>query len=430
MKSKFLGFYSSSEDDIKRIWKSKETIFIFDTNVLLNIYSYKESTQNDFFYALNKIKNNVWIPYHVGLEYQRNRLDIVKTEKSKFRNANRALDEVLKSMNNDDDKFLTKRFPELKLHLDDLLENIEREVEKYRQKINELDSKQPCVRSHDFIRDKIDSIFENRVGEPPTQDMVSNIEKNGEDRYNNKVPPGFKDQSKQGSFKYGDVLYNNKYGDLIIWEQIKEHLKKSEKIKNVIFVTDDGKEDWWFTIDSGGNKRVGPHAFLINEIKSIGHIDIFDMYTTVDFLEKNRNYYSDINLSPNTITDIEGTLRNKEERNNIANVNSEEYFLQKRPQGILQEIVRRNNLSVLSSNVNNSERILRKIESDLIKKEQYEKTIKKALQDVERRNDLIKRLQNESNLYVLREIMNRDIYKLNEEKEDNSIEYSDNEDEE
>ena len=79
---------------------------------------------------------------------------------------------------------------------------------------------------------------------------------------------------------------------------------------NVIFVTDDTKKDWWFTIDSGGNKRVGPHAHLINEIKKLDNIKLFDMYTTADFLQKTSKYYSNFKVSEDSISDVKEIERN------------------------------------------------------------------------------------------------------------------------
>ena len=75
MKEKFIGFYDLKNADLEEIWNLPTTLYIFDTNVLLNLYSYAENTRNDFFNLIEKnILPLVWIPYHVALEYQRKRL--------------------------------------------------------------------------------------------------------------------------------------------------------------------------------------------------------------------------------------------------------------------------------------------------------------------------------------------------------------------
>ena len=53
MKETFKGFYQPTNEDLGRIWVDPETIFIFDTHILLNIYGYAEQTREDFFSALN-----------------------------------------------------------------------------------------------------------------------------------------------------------------------------------------------------------------------------------------------------------------------------------------------------------------------------------------------------------------------------------------
>jgi len=84
MKKMFSGFYAPSDIEIKEAWLDEKTLFVFDTNVLLNLYSYTDVTRKDFFKILEKISNNIWIPYHVGLEYQRNRVNIINDDPRNF----------------------------------------------------------------------------------------------------------------------------------------------------------------------------------------------------------------------------------------------------------------------------------------------------------------------------------------------------------
>src|SRR5205807_1363558 len=79
------------------------------------------------------------------------------------------------------------------------------------------------------------------------------IRKEGEDRYAKKIPPGFEDAKKAS--EGGD-----KFGDLIIWKEMIEKAKTDQR--PIIFVTDDGKSDWWY-VHHG--KKVGPHPELVEE---------------------------------------------------------------------------------------------------------------------------------------------------------------------
>ena len=263
MKKSFSGFYNPTNAETKLAWQSNNTVFIFDTNIFLNLYSYKEETRNDFFRFLSKLKEKIWMPFHVGLEYQMKRLDIIKEAKKVFRDANKSLDDIKeleKSL-----KVIVDRFPSLSSETEELLKNINNLIDNYRNSLNELDKNQPCVRSHDEIREQLNKLFDGRIGKEPDQEFINNVEKEGEERYKNKLPPGFEDDKKKGDFFYGNVKYQNKFGDLIIWKQIIEYIKENHEINNVIFVTDDSKDDWWFNIESNGKKKIGPHAFLIDE---------------------------------------------------------------------------------------------------------------------------------------------------------------------
>lgn len=319
MKKSFSGFYNPTVEELKKAWLDENTIFVFDTNVLLDIYSYKESAREDFFSSLEKLKSNIWIPFHVGLEYQRNRLQVISQAKAVFRHAKKELNDIKNLKTKEKIKSITDMFPSLLDKTSKLSDNIDKLINDYEKNLNKFDDKQPCVRSHDEIRERLNDLFCDKVGLEPKQSEIDSIEKEGEERYKNKIPPGFKDEGKDESFCYGDVKYKNKYGDLIIWKQIIEHLKSNKDIKNVIFITNDTKEDWWFIIDSGGNKRVGPHALLINEIKKLDNIKLFDMCTTVDFLQSTSDYVPDFKVHEESISNVkEIEIRNKSHKTRSA----------------------------------------------------------------------------------------------------------------
>ncbi|HCH0657591.1 TPA: hypothetical protein NKO55_002164 [Enterobacter asburiae] len=142
----------------------------------------------------------------------------------------------------------------------------------------------PDVRSSDEIRKKLDSILSGKVGEPFTQSELDAIYEEGEIRFSNKIPPGFKDAGKDGDssdFTYMNLNYKRKFGDLIIWKQLIKEASKVE-IKNVVFITDDKKNDWWYGV---GDKIIGPQEKLQSEFYTLTGVDSFKMYDTVDFLK-------------------------------------------------------------------------------------------------------------------------------------------------
>lgn len=349
MKKSFSGFYNPTNEELRKAWLDKNTVFIFDTSVLLDIYSYKEITREDFFSSLEKLKSNIWIPFHVGLEYQRNRLEIISKAKAVFRHAKEELNSIKSLETKEKIKSITDMFPSLLEKTNKLSKDIDKLISDYENALNELNDKQPCVRSHDKIREKLNDLFCDKVGVEPNQDKIDAIEKDGEERYKDNIPPGFCDESnkKDEFFYYGGVKYKKKYGDLIIWKQIIEYVESNKNINNVIFITNDLKRDWWFIIDSGGNKRVGPHALLINEIKKLENVKVFDMYTSADFLENTSKYYSDFNVSEESINNVKDLERGNQSHTNRGLLSEWEKFASSKLDG-LNKLAKLNKLDELN----------------------------------------------------------------------------------
>lgn len=78
----------------------------------------------------------------------------------------------------------------------------------------------------------------------------------GKDRYKNEIPPGFKDAKNKDRIR--------KYSDFILWKETLRCAALNKK--NIIFVTDDIKADWWTTTDT----RRQFHPRLISEFQKTG----------------------------------------------------------------------------------------------------------------------------------------------------------------
>ena len=251
MKDIFKGFYNVDSSVLEGLWSGGETIFVFDANVFLNLYGYAKQTREDFFSILEALGDNLWIPYHVGLEYQRRRLSVVRNEKIVFNEIEKNLNKIQNVFKGDFEKLaLARRFPKLFENTEKLEKEIGKSIASYRKSVNYWDGEQPCVRSHDEIRDKLNFLFDGKVGRrPESQKWLDDVYEEGENRFKNKVPPGFKDESKGSGedslFSYDGLCYDRRYGDLIIWKQLIDKAK-SEDVGSVVFVTDDAKEDWWY----------------------------------------------------------------------------------------------------------------------------------------------------------------------------------------
>ena len=286
MKNSYKGFRQLSEADFKSLWKT--AVFVFDANVLLNLYRYQESTRDDLLNVIEKLGDRIWIPYHVGLEFERNRLIVIADQRKMFSEVKKTVE---KSKNT-----LIAELEEYQLSKRHSLINPANFVEKYEQLTNEflnelagLQKKQQGLTDSDLLREKVENLFDDRVGSPPVnQDFIDKINEEGEKRFIQRIPPGFKDGGKgneeDDEFLWGGIIYKRRYSDFVIWKQILAYAKSSN-IKSLVFVTDDNKEDWWQKIDSDGLKTIGPRPELADEILIEAGVETFYMYKPEGFLK-------------------------------------------------------------------------------------------------------------------------------------------------
>lgn len=330
MKELFQGFYTPSEQNIKKSWSDDKTLFVFDTNVLLNLYRYTEATRDDFFSILDNISEKVWLPYHVGLEYQRNRLTVIKNEKAIFNDLNDYVNNLEKNIETAklQELKLNQRLPELDKKTKKMHENIKKLITTHKKEIEDWNKKQPDVRSGDKIRKKIDNVFVNKIGSAPeNQKWLDDLYEDGKKRYELNVPPGYmdkKDKEDKNNYIYADLEYVPMYGDLIIWKQIMEKVK-DEQIDSLIFITDDVKEDWWYILNSNGKKEIGARAELRDEIYRNSKISSFEILRTTDFM-KNGKEILELAVKETSINEAKTNFENKR---NLYKINVDEDLLKK-----------------------------------------------------------------------------------------------------
>jgi len=221
---------------------------------------------------------------------------------------------------------LKQRLPEVFKKSEELHSKIGELFDEYRVSINEWNEKQPDVRSSDNIRKKIDEFFDEKVGDSFTeQKELEEIFKEGEERYKNNIPPGYKDENEKKNkpnFTYAGLNYIPMYGDLIIWKQIIAKAK-TENIKSVIFITDDVKEDWWYILDSHGRKEIGVRAELREEIYRESDISSFEVLRTTDFMKSGKEFL-ELDVHEESITETKSKIESKKRNKvkyNIDNTN-------------------------------------------------------------------------------------------------------------
>jgi len=266
--------YNINPDSEKELWEN--AIFVFDTSSILNFYEYSKPTIDDLFSTtLNDLKDRLWLPYNVGSEYINNRDKPINKAKETYVDLKRHMKSIydnfeqIKNRTKSKEKhpyLSTDIFSELETYLKVFKSKLEDEI---KTKETELDS----IKPNDEILSKIKAFF--KIGNGFSYSEITDIVKEGEFRYRNSIPPGYKDKSEKLGFQ--------KYGDLIIWKQILNEAKSN--LKPIIFIMDDLKEDWW--ILDKKRQPVSPRTELIDEILEISK-NKFWMYKTDEFFVKSK----------------------------------------------------------------------------------------------------------------------------------------------
>lgn len=252
MRDEFRGYYPPTDAETETLWETG--LIVLDTNALLNLFRYSENAREDFFKALKLKEESLWIPHQVGLEFHRRRIDVIDAQANAFDEIEGSLTKAKNAVENALSGY--KRHPSLDTTL--MVESLTKSIDDLN---NQLSSARETHKS-DFVEgktneetlDTITTLYRGRVGPAFTQERLKAIYMDGASRYENAIPPGYKDKDKAEPARYGD---------LVLWEQILEHAGGVKK--PAIFITDDQKEDWWYIVNS---KRYGPRPELVDEYYS------------------------------------------------------------------------------------------------------------------------------------------------------------------
>lgn len=282
MKTLFREYFYPSDTDIKEVWN--DALIVFDTCALLNLYRYTEKTRESFIKILEAYKDRLWIPYQVAKEFLQDKKEVIKSQEKAYDEINKGLNDTIHNVENIFNKY--------KKHVvidSELFKNkIKESIENIKSELQETRSKLPLYDEKDDLLEAIISIFENKVGIDFSETELNKLYKEGENRYKEEIPPGYKDEKQKKSLGNRHL-----YGDLIVWKQIIK--KASDDKRNIIFVTDDQKEDWW-VVESG--KTLSPRLELYKEFFAETGQQRILIYKADSFLYHSNQYMKD---SPNKI---------------------------------------------------------------------------------------------------------------------------------
>jgi hypothetical protein len=294
----FPSHKQQTDSDFKTLWE--KGLIVCDANVLLDLYRLPESAQQDLIsiFSNKKIRDRIWLPFQVALEYTHNKVDVISDQKNKF-------NEVRKILTGTEENFetayatLTKKIDDLQLKKrhslidpeqfinDSILNGIKEKIKQFQEHLNELEKKQQDVNDNDRIGETISELFNDKIGERFSKEKLEALYKEGEKRYNEEIPPGYKDKVKEGFYMHHDSKFLRKYGDLILWEEIIQKCQ-NENTEHLLLVTGDVKEDWW---REKRGKKLGPRYELLNEIYyRVRSMKFFHIYDSSNFMKYAKEY--------------------------------------------------------------------------------------------------------------------------------------------
>jgi rRNA-processing protein FCF1 len=225
---------------------------VLDTNVLLAPYKLSATAREDALRAIESSAERLWLPHQVGVEFYRNHASHRDLRSKAYQDAIKQTAQF--------ERLATKDLGTRTTH-EDLRKNVARVV---REAVSGIDAEIEQLRladtaitaaDTDDVLERIEAALDTRVAPAPDPATIRNrTEEFTSWRVPSRIPPGFEDRRKPGGLV-------RPAGDFLIWAEMLEHAAANDL--DVLFVTEDGKDDWWEIVD--GERR--PHRDLVLEFQ-------------------------------------------------------------------------------------------------------------------------------------------------------------------
>lgn len=279
-------------DDLQKLYDVDDSIIfeqgilVFDTSALLDLYFYSQETAEDildkscYFFG----QTRMFLPAQVKFEFDKNREKTLLKPLSHYESILNIEHEngYYAKITNDVENFFVsidkqikkiqgqvqtfgETFSKQNKHpylSNKLIEKVDAAFHEFVASLTSISREDPFLKLKDELETEI-NMRKNEIHSRTQNDTISEkindyftfgrdykysellaISKEGEMRYNSKIPPGYMDKDKIGF---------QRYGDLFVWKQLLEYAQQHHR--PFIFVSNDTKEDWnEFQITSDGKK--------------------------------------------------------------------------------------------------------------------------------------------------------------------------------
>ena len=276
-----------------------------DTNVLLSLYRISATARDEVVRILTAdlVRTRLFMPYQVGLEYQRNRVTTARGQRAGYSEVKKGIDEVSRSLSgltvNADAGLIRDDSvrAEVNAAIADSVQLVATELDKLKQKIDAISTthllSDELIKHADPVRTAIEKMFTDptQVGTKPDSTRLAELKKQATERYKTKTPPGYEDAS--GSNKKEDPS-----GDYLIWRELLDRAAATDSA--ILFVTDDKKPDW-YELDKRNIR--GPRPELRVEMAEISG-QPYHQTTLQGFLWLAQKYLS-LSVDEDTVNQVE-----------------------------------------------------------------------------------------------------------------------------
>ncbi|WP_367127087.1 PIN-like domain-containing protein [Saccharothrix sp. HUAS TT1] len=287
----FPGYRRAPERELDDALRT--ALVVVDANVLLNLYRYNEATRDDLLGLLRRVGDRLWVPHQVMREFWRNRLTVLAGRAA-------AVDQVLAALAKQrraaDDALLqwakTTALPDA--DRDGLLDRVaalHEELEAAVKSHTSPSPDSPRTPEHEPVLAELEALLGGKVGAKPEQGRWKELVQEGKRRANAKEPPGYLDAGKDES-----SLPEGAAGDYLVWAQAVQ--EASRRGADLLFVTGDEKEDWWWRHRS---EFLGPRVELVEEFAAASGRRLH-MMRPVDLLR--RATALDVTVRSESVSDV------------------------------------------------------------------------------------------------------------------------------
>jgi hypothetical protein len=295
----FPGYRLPPDEELNEALRA--ALVVIDANVLLNLYRYNESTRDDLLGVLQKVEDRLWVPHQVMTEFWRNRVGVLASRGSATVQALDALGKQQRASADTIRQWAKSVAAEAEFQgqLLDKIEALYAEIEDGIHAQAPASSQSMGGVLADPVLDELQDLLEGKVGRKPVAAEWDAAVKEGNERAERHEPPGYLDAGKADT-----DLPEGAAGDYLVWVQATD--EGSQRDLDVLLVTGDEKEDWWWRYRS---EFLGPRIELVAEYKAQGGHQLY-MMRPIDLLK--RSSALQVSVRQESVEDVERVSRERQ----------------------------------------------------------------------------------------------------------------------